>query len=142
MKTLFTKQKQKYQNGYGTVPVSYSVKKAHHTNTNQGFNFLGFTCITITRAALLELKYIILESIPSETTFKSSTIVINNRNASSYNLVNLLRPVIMGWANYFPSADVLQSLVNLHIIFQKLRAWVFRRDTRNGKKRSETKVFS
>jgi RNA-directed DNA polymerase len=48
----------------------------------------------------------------------------------------------MGWANYFRFSECSSIFNKLtHLIFQKLRAWVFRRDTRNGKKEVKQRYF-
>jgi len=104
-------------------------------NTNNSFDFLGFTCITITRGSTPRAKICPSRASQAQLLLKVRKIVINNRSASNYNLINLLRPLIMGWANYFRFSECSDCFNKLtHLIFQKLRAWVFRRDTRNGRK--------
>ena len=120
----------------------FSEEKTAIRNTNQGFNFLGFTCITITRGSITRAKIYPSRASQARLLLKVRQIIINNRNASSYNLINLLRPVIMGWANYFRFSECASIFSKLtHLIFQKLRAWVFRRDTRNGKKEVKQRYF-
>ena len=120
----------------------FSEEKTAIRNTNQGFNFLGFTCITITRGSSTKAKIYPSRASQARLLLKVRQIIINNRNASSYNLINLLRPVIMGWANYFRFSECASIFSKLtHLIFQKLRAWVFRRDTRNGKKEVKQRYF-
>jgi hypothetical protein len=119
-----------------------SEEKTAIRNTNKGFNFLGFTCITITKGSNTRAKIYPSRLSQARLLLKVRQIVINNRNASSYNLINLLRPVIMGWANYFRFSECSSIFNKLtHLIFQKLRAWVFRRDTRNGKKEVKQRYF-
>ena len=119
-----------------------SEEKTAIRDTNKGFNFLGFTCITITRGSSTRAKIYPSRSSQARLLLKVRQIVINNRNASSYNLINLLRPVIMGWANYFRFSECASIFSKLtHLIFQKLRAWVFRRDTRNGKTEVKQRYF-
>jgi RNA-directed DNA polymerase len=111
-------------------------------NTNNGFNFLGFSCITITRGSKPRAKIYPSRSSQAQLLLKVREIVINNRSASSYNLINLLRPVIFGWSNYFRFVECSQCFQTLtHLIFQKLRAWVFRRDTRNGREEVKERYF-
>ena len=119
-----------------------SEEKTAIRKTTNGFNFLGFTCITITRGSSNRTKIYPSRLSQARLLLKVRKIVINNRNASSYNLINLLRPVIMGWANYFRFSECSSIFKKLtHLIFQKLRAWVFRRDTRNGKKEVKQRYF-
>lgn len=120
----------------------FSEEKTAIRNTNQGFNFLGFTCITITRSSSTRAKIYPSRASQARLLLKVRQIIINNRNTSTYNLINLLRPVIMGWANYFRFSECTSIFSKLtHLIFQKLRAWVFRRDTRNGKKEVKQRYF-
>lgn len=117
-------------------------EKTSIRNTNNGFDFLGFTCINITRGSNTRAKIYPSRSSQAQLLLKVRKIVINNRSASSYNLINLLRPVIMGWANYFRFSECSNCFQKLsHLIFQKLRAWVFRRDTRNGRKVVKERYF-
>ena len=73
-----------------------SEEKTAIRDTNKGFNFLGFTCITITRGSSTRAKIYPSRSSQARLLLKVRQIIINNRNASSYNLINILRPVIMG----------------------------------------------
>ena len=73
---------------------------------------------------------------------KIRNVIQRNRNASSYTLISVLRPIITDWANYFKYSECKKCFRKLtHLIFQKLRAWVFRRDTRNGRKEVKQRYF-
>ena len=118
-------------------------EKTFIQNTNNGFNFRGFTCITITSGSNSRTKIYPSKSSQAQLLLKVRNIIINNRSASNYNLIKLLHPVIIGWANYFRFSECSQCFIKLsHLIFQKLRAWVFRRDTRNGRKIVKERNFS
>ena len=102
-------------------------------NSSEGFDFLGFSIITITRSRTRTKIY---PSRKSQATllFNVQNIIQRNRSASTYNLILKLRPVIIGWANYFRFSECQRVFHKLtYLIRQKLRAWVFRRDTRNGR---------
>lgn len=104
-------------------------------NTNNGFHFLGFTFITINKSNILKIK--IYPSRKSQTflLLKVRRIIQNNRSASAYNLINLIYPIIIRWANYYKYSECSKVFIKVtHLISQMLRAWVFRRDTRNGRK--------
>lgn len=110
-------------------------EKTFIRDTNNGFNFLGFTCITITRGSTLRVKIYPSKLSQAQLLLKVRNTIINNRSASNYILISLLFPIIMSWANYFCFFECSQCFTKLsHLISQKLRAWVFRRDTRNGRK--------
>ena len=121
--------------------LEISEAKTSIVDSNEGFDFLGFSIITITSG---RPRVKIYPSRKSQATllFKVRNIIQKNRSASTYNLILTLRPVIIGWANYFKFSEcqkVFQKLT--HLIHQKLRAWVFRRDTRNGKMKVKQGYF-
>ena len=110
-------------------------------DSNEGFDFLGFSIITIIRG---KPRVKIYPSRKSQVTllFKIQNIIQKNRSASTYNLILKLRSVIIGWANYFRFSECQKVFHKLtHLIHQKLRAWVFRRDTRNGRIKVKQRYF-
>ena len=126
------------RNGPG---LEFSEAKTSIVDSNEGFDFLGFSIITITRG---KPRVKIYPSRKSQTTLlvKVRNIIQNNRSASTYNLILTLRPVIVGWANYFRFSECQEVFHKLtHLIHQKLRAWVFRRDTRNGRIKVKQRYF-
>jgi RNA-directed DNA polymerase len=117
-------------------------EKTSICNTNNGFDFLGFSCITLTRGSIPRAKIYPSRKSQEGLLLKVRSIIQNNRSASAYNLINILRPVIIGWANYFKYSECSQVFHKLtHLISQKIRAWVFRRDTRNGKNEVKQRYF-
>jgi RNA-directed DNA polymerase len=122
--------------------LELSEEKTSVRHSSEGFNFLGFSCITIRRGNRERIKIYPSRSSQARLLLKVRVIVLKNRSASSYQLVKLLRPVILGWANYFKFSECKAVFHTLtHLIFQKLRAWCFRRDTRNGRKVVKEKYF-
>nr|AYQ94382.1 hypothetical protein [Chloromonas rosae] len=125
-----------------TSKLVFNITKTSVKSSFEGFNFLGFTFITIGRRGIDRFK-----CYPSR---KSQARLCNNvsdfckklRSASAYTLIKALRPRILGWANYFSvseCSDVFKKLT--HRIFQVLRAWVFRRDKRHSKKKVKEAYF-
>lgn len=117
-------------------------KKTFIRNSNEGFNFLGFSFITIKQDNVPKIKTYPSKMSQEFLLKKISNILQNNRNVSTYHLIKLLRPNIIGWANYFKYSECLHVFNKLtHLVFQKLRAWVFRRDTRNGNEVIKKRYF-
>lgn len=117
-------------------------EKTSIRNSNTGFNFLGFTFITIRRGNKTRTK--IYPSRKSQTLLilKVRNILQRNRSISAYNLISIVRPIILGWANYFKYSECNKCFHKLtHLILQQLRAWTFRRDTRNGRKEVKQRYF-
>lgn len=124
------------------INLKLSDKKTFIRSTNNTFNFLGFTFITININDISKIK--IYPSRQSQTLLllKVRNIIQNNRSASAYNLIKMLQPVIIGWANYYKYSECSQVFKKLtHLILQMLRSWVFRRDTRNGRKIIKQRYF-
>jgi group II intron reverse transcriptase/maturase len=117
-------------------------EKTKIVNSNNGFDFLGQTCITIRRGGQPRVK--IYPSRKSQERYLANVrdVIQNNRSASTYNLIHTLKPKIIGWANYHKYSECKQVFSKLtHLTNQKLRAWVFRRDTRNSRHNVKEKYF-
>lgn len=104
-------------------------------NTDNGFHFLGFQCITIRRNNTLRAKIYPSRENQARFLLEIRQLIQSNRNTSAFGLIQILRPRILGWGNYYRYCECKTIFSKLtHLIFQKLRAWVFRRDVRNGRK--------
>lgn len=122
--------------------LELSEEKTFIKTTNSGFNFLGFTIITINRGSTPRIKIYPSRKSQAQLLEKIRYIIQSNRSASAYNLIQLLRPIIIGWGNYFKYSECSIIFNKMsHLILQKLRAWVFRRDTRNGRKEVKQRYF-
>jgi RNA-directed DNA polymerase len=109
-----------------------------------GFNFLGFQVIQLRKIQVGRYK---VKIIPSKIARKNilekvGKIIRYNKAASSYQLIKKIAPVIVGWANYYKYCECSKIFGKLdHFIFLKLRAWVFRRDTKNSRHFIKEKYF-
>jgi RNA-directed DNA polymerase len=127
-----------------TMGLEINEDKSMIRDCRNGFLFLGFQIILVKRPKADTYKVKIQPSHKSQDKLldKVRNVVQNNKAASSYELISRLRPIIIGWANYFKyseCSDIFKKLT--HKIFQKVRAWVFRRDTRNGRIFVKEKYF-
>jgi RNA-directed DNA polymerase len=114
--------------------LEISDEKSAIRDARQGFKFLGFKTTQVVKDR--EYKVKITPSLEKQKLFleKVKKVIQMNKASLAYKLIRTLRPIIIGWANYYrycECKDTFHKLTNL--IFQKLRAWVFRRDTRNGR---------
>lgn len=122
--------------------LSFNEEKCKITHSQDGFKFLGFHIILVRKNEVYKIKITPHKSNQAKLLDKVSLILTKGRSASSYHIIETLRPIIIGWANYFcycECKDVFNKLT--HLIFLKLRAWVFRRDTRNGRMKIRKKYF-
>lgn len=118
------------------VGLEISEEKSSVRDSRGGFKFLGFQIITVRKRHIGRYKVKITPSKESRKRFllKIRDIIQRNKSVSSFDLICMLRPLIFGWANYYKYCECKAVFHNLsHMIFQKVRAWVFRRDTRNGR---------
>lgn len=108
----------------------------------QGFQFLGFQIIQLFRKGKYLCK--IYPSRRNQKSFllKVRGIIQSNKAVSSYDLIERLEPVIIGWAQYFQYCECSLTFTKLNtLIFEKLRAWAFRRDRRNNRAAIKEKYF-
>jgi RNA-directed DNA polymerase len=125
-----------------TSGLAFNETKTKLTSMNQGFDFLGHHFINVNRNGKPRIKIYPSKKSVSNLHTKVRNIIQNNRNVSSYVLISKLRPVIIGWANYFRYCECKETFSKAsHVIFQKLRAWVFRRSTRMGRLKLKAKYF-
>ena len=127
------------------VGLEISEEKSAVRDAREGFLFLGFQCVMIRRKYdNWRYKIHIRPSTQSVRRLldKVKTIIHRNKSASSYDLIEKLRPLMMGWASYFrysECANVFHKLT--HLVYLKLRAWVFRRSIRKGRRATRLKYF-
>ena len=122
--------------------LSLSKAKTRIVNSTEGFEFLGFHFISIQKEATSQYKIKIHPSKTSKQRLISRTreIIQKNRSMSSYNLINLLAPKIIGWANYFRFSECQKEFSKMdYLIFQQVRAWVFRRKSKGLRSRTKIK---
>lgn len=126
------------------VGLEISEEKSSVCDVREGFLFLGFQFIMVRKPVANKWKVKITPSKASQRRFlnRIREIISRNKAVSSYHLILMLRPVIIGWGNYFKYCECKQVFSKLtNMIFQKIRAWVFRRDTRNGRLVVKEKYF-
>jgi RNA-directed DNA polymerase len=115
--------------------LEISEQKSAVLDGRQGFHFLGFQIILVRKVHADRYKVKITPSKLSKQRFLLKVRdLLQWKSISSYDLILNLRPLILGWANYYKYCECKGTFHKLtHMIFQKVRAWVFRRDTRNGR---------
>jgi RNA-directed DNA polymerase len=107
-----------------------------------GFKFLGFQIIQVRKNKEYKVKIYPHKDKQKALLDKVRTVVQRNKASSAYKLIKTLRPIIIGWANYYrycECGEIFQKLTDS--IFRCVRAWVFRRDTRNGRKVAKERYF-
>lgn len=124
------------------IGLEISPEKSALRSGSEGFKFLGFQVIQVRKNGVYKVKITPSREKIELFLLKIRDIIQNNRSASSFQLICKLRLVIFGWANYYKYCECKDTFRKLtHLIFQKIRAWVFRRDTRNGREYIKNKYF-
>lgn len=124
------------------IGLEISEEKSALRDAREGFLFLGFQIILVRKMRKYKVK-IMPSKRSCERLIESIRSVIKQAKAwSSYSLIHTLRPKILGWANYFKYSECKNTFHRLtNAIFGMIRAWVFRRDTRNGRKSVKLRYF-
>jgi RNA-directed DNA polymerase len=122
------------------VGLSLSKAKTRIINSTEGFEFLGFQLISVNKSGNYRLKIHPSKDSKKRLISKVRDIVSKNRSASSYRLINLLAPKIIGWGNYFRFSECQTDFSKMdYSIFKQIRAWVFRRKSKGLKSRTKIK---
>jgi RNA-directed DNA polymerase len=129
-----------------TIGLEISEEKSVLRDARQSFKFLGFQIIMARRGRQLNQPYKV-KIVPAKANCirfldKVRNVIRSAKAWSSYKLISVLRPIYIGWANYYRSCECKDIFSKLnYMIFGMLRAWAFRRDTRNGRQRIKQKYF-
>ena len=112
-------------------------------SSRAGFVFMGFRLIHIKNPAqTYRIKIYPSKKSQKEVIKKIGDFCRKNRSISTYNLISILSPIILNWANYFRFSECKAIFKKMDfLIFQILRAWVFRRDPRHGRMAIKPKYF-
>jgi len=122
--------------------LKLSKTKTRIVNSTEGFEFLGFQIITIKQSnEKFKTKIHPSKASKSRIIQHIREIIQRNKSASSYTLINLLSSRIISWANYFRYSECNQDFSKIDfLIFNQIRAWVFRRKSKNFKSRTKLKL--
>jgi RNA-directed DNA polymerase len=104
--------------------LSLSPEKTKITHIADGFDFLGFSVRTYRN------KLLIMPSKDAQNRVwrKVRDIIRENKTAKQKNLIELLNPVIRGWANYYRHAASARTFSKLdNLIWKALWRWAKRR---------------
>lgn len=124
--------------------LTISAEKSVLRLASKSFNFLGFhiSYVKIKTSGKFRVKITPSKENVMRIIEKTRKIIQNNKAASAYELIGKLRPVLLGWANYFQYCeckDIFSKVDN--IVYQQVRAWVFRRAIRQGRIEVKNKYF-
>lgn len=124
------------------IGLELSSEKSELRDSREGFTFLGFQIIMVKKQSEYKVKITPAKAKVEKFLQRISDVIQNGKAKSSYEIIRRLRPMIVGWANYYRYCECTSTFNRMtHQIFQKLRAWAFRRDTRSGRMEVKEKYF-
>ena len=124
------------------VGLELSPEKSKLRKASETFTFLGFQIALVSKQGQYRVKITPSKENVKRLTDKTRNIIQNNKSASAYSLIYLLRPVLVGWGNYFRYCECKETFSKVdNVIFNQIRAWVFRRAIRQGRKAVKQKYF-
>lgn len=116
------------------IGLSISKEKSALKLASQTFQFLGFQIAYVRVQSKFRVKITPSKANILRIIEKVRKVVQNNKAASAYQLIGILRPLLLGWANYFQFCECKETFNKIdNIVYQQLRAWVFRRAIRKGR---------
>jgi RNA-directed DNA polymerase len=122
--------------------LTLNQEKTKIFSSSQGFDFLGFSFITVSRNGTDRLKIYPSREGQARILQNLREVIQRNKAASAYRLITLLKPKIIGWGNYYRYSECNAAFSKLsHYIHQKLRAWAFRVDKRKGRQIVKERYF-
>lgn len=125
-----------------TSGLKLNENKTRIVCSTNGFSFLGFRFINLTRSNRMRIKIYPDKASVINVTNKIGTFLRNNRAISTYDLIEFLKPIISGWCNYYAICECSETFKKLdYLLYQMLRSWVFRRDRRHGREYVKEKYF-
>jgi RNA-directed DNA polymerase len=125
-----------------TSKLKLSQDKTKIKFIREGFDFLGFHIVSIYRNGKYRTKIYPQKSSVKRITQKTHKIIFSNKAARVEWLIIKLRPVMLGWANYFRYSECSETFSKVdYIIWKMLRKWVNRRSTAGGRIKAWNKYF-
>ena len=126
----------------GKMGLELSEEKSKLRISTEGFNFLGFRLIKVYRNSILRLKIYPQKEKVKKHSEKISEIISQNKASAAEVLIGKLAPVVRGWAEYYKYCESNETFKMMDfLMYQKLRAWVFRKSTRLSRTEAMNRCF-
>lgn len=111
-------------------------------SSREGFDFLEFHFLSLHFQNKYRTKIYPSKNAQKKIVTEIGNICKKYRALTSYELIGALRPRLLSWGNYYRFCECKQVFGKIdRLIFQILRAWVFRRDRRNSRFTIKEKYF-
>jgi len=124
------------------VGLSISDEKSQLKLASQTFKFLGFQISYVRVQGKFRVKITPSKDNILRIIEKVRKVIQTNKAVSAYQLIGTLRLILIGWANYYQFCECKEAFRKVdNIVYQQLRAWVFRRAIRQGRITVKDKYF-
>lgn len=124
------------------IGLAISQEKSAIRLASQSFNFLGFQMALVRGQGRFRVKITPNKKNVLRITSKTRKVIQTQKSVSSYQLIGILRPILLSWANYFKFCECKETFKKVdNIVYHQLRAWVFRRAIRKGRISVKEKYF-
>ena len=123
--------------------LQLSKAKTRIVSSTEGFEFLGFQIITIKNQdnGVYKVKIHPSKASKARIVQRIRKLIQEHKSVSSYFLNTMLSSRIIGWANYFRYSECIEDFSKIdYIIFNQVRAWVFRRKSKGLRGRMKLKL--
>jgi RNA-directed DNA polymerase len=125
-----------------THKLQFNETKTVLTISTEGITFLGFSIVNIYRHGKMRVKIYPTVKAQENIRQKVTDTCLKMRASTAYDLIQALRPKIIGWGNYYRFSECSEVFSNVdYAIYQVLRKWAFRRDKRSGAEVVKEKYF-
>lgn len=122
--------------------LSISEEKTNLSLSSQSFKFLGFQIAYVKKNNKFRVKITPSKENVIRLIEKTRDMIHINKASSAYQLIGKLRPIILGWGNYYQFCECKDTFSKIDsILFQQIRAWVFRRSARQSRNELKNKYF-
>nr|ALO20915.1 HNH endonuclease [Microglena monadina] len=136
---LVIQETKSWLSGMGLV---ISEEKSTLRLASKTFKFLGFQVAYVKVQNKFRVKITPSKANVLRITDKVRNVIRSNKAVSAYQLIGKLRPLLLGWANYYQFCECKYTFSKVdNIVYQQLRAWVFRRAIRQGREDVKEKYF-
>ena len=115
--------------------IELSKEKTSIVSSTNGFNFLGFTIITVNAGSKLDPKWkahVHVSKKAKERLINKVRQVLSHKSWSQEQIINRLNPIVVDWCNYYCVHECVNDFKQVEgRIFKMLMHWVLRRKGKN-----------
>jgi RNA-directed DNA polymerase len=122
--------------------LEVSEEKTRLRWASQSFKFLGFQIVLVNTHDRYRVKITPSKENVLRLIDKTNYVIQSGKSASSYELARRLRPILLGWANYFRYCECKTTFSKVdNLVYQQIRAWALRRAVRTSRTEVMLKYF-